>query len=36
MFKDFESDMVVGIRQQVNLTRMTVESDDTVKQTLDS
>ena len=36
MFKDFESDMVVGIRQLVNLTRMTAESDDAVKQTPDS
>jgi len=30
VFKDFESDMAVGIRKLVNLTRETAESNNTV------
>jgi len=33
VFKDFESDMAVGIRNHGNATRKTTEANDTVKQT---
>ena len=33
MFKDFESDMAVGVQMLGNLTRKTAESNDTAKQT---
>ena len=36
MFKDFESDMAVGIRNLGNPTRKTAEGNDTVKQTAGS
>ena len=36
MFKDYESDLAVGIRTLGSLTRKNLESDDTVKQTAGS
>jgi len=36
VFKDFESDMAVGIRQLGNLTCKTAESNNTAKQTASS
>jgi len=36
VFKDFQSDMAVGIRKLGNATRNTAKGNDTVKQTADS
>ena len=36
MYKDFESDMAVGIRNLGNATRKTTEGNDTVKKTAGS
>jgi len=36
VFKDFESDMAVGIRKLGNSTRKSAKSNDTVKQTAGS
>jgi hypothetical protein len=36
VFKDFESDMAVGIRKLGNLTRETAESTDTIQRTAGS